>query len=280
MTSLTVVGFASGSPQSHIAMTRIARDHRLAAIVMPRPRAGLRQLLRRALRRPATPLAQLGAPIIDAAEVGRYRPDLIVVASFPKILQAATLATARLGALNLHMSLLPRHRGVDPIFWTYWDDDRTAGVTVHWVDQGIDTGDIAAQEAMPLERGLPSRQLYMQLSERGAELLAGVLAAIAAGHGERRPQDASGATYESAADIARARIPFAQWPAERVWHVLSGLGDQRSGLFADSAGRPVAHGRATSYRLAGTVEPGRIVAGDASYELHCRDGVVAVERRH
>jgi methionyl-tRNA formyltransferase len=280
MASLTVVGFASGSPQSQMAMARIARDHRLAAIVVPRPRGGLRQRLRRVLGRGANPLTRFGVSLITAAEVERYRPDVIVVASFPRIIPAATLAAARIGALNMHMSLLPRHRGPDPLFWTYWDDDRDAGMTIHWMDERIDAGDIVAQEPLALARGRASRELYMQLAACGAELLAGVLAQVAAGNAPRRPQEEGRATYESAADIARARIPFAQWPAERVWHVLRGLGDQRSGLLSDAAGRQLAHGRATRYRIAGEVEPGRIAIVDAGFEVHCRDGIVAVDRRN
>jgi methionyl-tRNA formyltransferase len=247
-------------------MIRIARDHRLAAIVVPRPRGGLRELVRRVLGRPEGPFARLNAPLIDMAAVARFRPDLIVVASFPKIIPAEILAVARLGALNMHMSLLPRHRGYDPLFWTYWHGDR-------------DAGDIAAQAAMPLERGLPSREAYMRLTAVGVELLSGVLAEIVAGRAPRTPQDRARATYESAADIARARIPFAEWPAERVWHVLSGLGDQFSGLLADVAGERLAHGRASSYRVTSDVEPGRIDVVDADYVLHCHDGIVAVSRR-
>jgi len=117
------------------------------------------------------------------------------------------------------------------------------------------------------------------LSDIGMELLSGVLEQVSRGLIPRQPQDEARATHESAADIARACIPLAQWPAERVWHVLSGLGDQRSGLLANAAGERLAHGRATRYRLTGDVEPGRIVATSAGLELHCSDGIVAVERR-
>jgi methionyl-tRNA formyltransferase len=261
-------------------MARIARDYRLTAIVVPRARDGLAQRVRRALGRFREPLAGLGAPLVDVTEIEHLRPDAIVVASFPQLVPAATLAAARIGALNVHMSLLPRHRGVDPVFWTYWDDDREAGVTIHWMNERFDAGDIAAQEALPLERGRGSRELYMQLASRAVELLASVLSSLASGTPPRRPQDESAATYESADDIARARLPFAQWPAERVWHVLSGLGDQRSGLLADHAGRPLEHGQATSYRLARDIDPGRIVAVSGGYEVHCRDGVVVVDGRN
>jgi len=279
MTALTVVGFASGSPQSQAAMARIARDHRLAAIVVPWPQRSLRQWVRRLSGRRPNPLALLGAPLIDSTAVASLRPDLIVVASFPTIIPAGTLAAARLGALNMHMSLLPRHRGPDPLFWTYWHDDRDAGNTVHWINNRIDAGDIVAQEALPLARGRASREVYMQLTGRAVELLAGVLQRLAAGNAPRRPQDDASETYESAADIASARIPLSDWPAERVWHVLSGLGDQFSGLVTGPAGEPLAHGRASGYRVTGDITPGRIAVVDSGYELHCRDGIVAVERR-
>jgi len=278
MASLSIVGFASGSPLSQLAMARLARDHRLAAIVGPPPRRGVLHKLRRAWPGSSDPLAGFGVPLIDAGEVGRFKPDVIVAASFPRIIPATVLAAARLGALNMHASALPRHRGVDGIFGTYWDDDRDAAMTIHWINERIDAGDIAAQKSLPLARGRPSGELYLELSAIGVELLAGVLEQISVGQVPRQPQDESRATYQSAADIARARIPFVHWPAERVWHVLSGLGDQRSELVADSNGQPLAHRRATRYRTSSDLEPGRIAIVEAGYELHCSDGIVTLAR--
>src|SRR5262245_6260455 len=97
MTALRVVGLASGSPQPEAAMLRIVRDHRLVGVVMPRRRVGWRDAVRRALGRARNPLAQLDAPLIDMTEIAGLRPDLIVVASFPKIIPAEILAAARLG---------------------------------------------------------------------------------------------------------------------------------------------------------------------------------------
>jgi methionyl-tRNA formyltransferase len=279
MAPLTIVGFASGSPLSQMAMARLARDHRLVAIVQPPQLGGVLRKFARMLLRRKNPFAAFGIPLIDASEVGRFKPDVIVVASFPRIIPASVLGAARIGALNMHASALPRHRGVDGIFGTYWDDDGEAAITIHWIDERIDAGDIAAQKSIPLARGRPSRELYMELASIGVDLLAGVLEEVSSGQMPRRKQDESRASYRSAADIARARLPFAQWSAERVWHVLSGLGDQRSGLVADAAGQPLVHGRATHYRLASDVEPGRISAADASYELHCRDGIVTLSGR-
>jgi len=237
------------------------------------------QRLRRAFEGAEDRSAGFDAPLVDAAEVERLCPDVIVSWSYPHILPASTLACARAGALNVHMALLPRHRGVDPLFWTYWDDDSNAGVTIHWMNERIDAGDVVVQDALPLLRGLPSRELYIQLASRSTDLLAAALMMIASGEAPRRPQDESHATYESAADTARARVPFAHWPSERVWHVLSGLGDLRSGLLGVAADSPLEHGRATCYRIVHHVQPGRIVPTAEGYELHCLDGIVAVDRR-
>ena len=227
---------------------------------------------------PKTRSPGLSAPLIDFAEAAKFRPDVFVVASFPKIIPAEILAAARLGAVNMHLSLLPRHRGPDPLFWTYWQDDRDAGTTIHWMTERIDAGDVIVQQAMPLERGMPSRAAYMRLTALGVDLLSDALARLGDGSAPRTPQNDALATYESAADIAAARIPFASWPAERVWHVLSGLGDQFTGLVVDPLnGKRLAHGRAVGYRLTKDCEPGRVTTTAAGYELHCSDGIVAVD---
>ena len=189
MASLTIVGFASGSPLSQMAMARLARDHRLVAIVGPPQREGVLRKLARVLWRRKNPLATLGVPLVDAREVGQFKPDVIVVASFPRIIPASVLATARIGALNMHASALPRHRGIDGIFGTYWDDDSEAAITIHWINERIDAGDIAAQKSISLARGRPSRELYMELAAIGIELLAGVLEQVSSGQVPRRKQD-------------------------------------------------------------------------------------------
>jgi methionyl-tRNA formyltransferase len=279
--ALRIVVFASGSPFSMAAIARLRRDHQVLGIVTPPAPSGLRQLLRRMVRRAMTPLMGLGGeqvPIHKAdALITRTRPDLLVVASFPQRIPGAMLARAPLGALNLHMSLLPRHRGVDPVFWTYWDNDAAGGVSVHWMDERLDAGDIALQAPLALNRGRASRDFYAQLADLGVDLLSQVLQQVAAGQRPCLTQPEAGASYRNAADIAAARIPLAAWPAERVWHVLAGLGDQFHGLIKDAGGNTIAHRRATRFRLAPGVEAGRIVRTHEGLELHCSDGIVFAE---
>jgi len=212
-------------------------------------------------------------------EIAQYAPDLIVVASYPARIPSVALAAARLGGLNIHMSLLPRHRGSDPIFWTYFDDDPMAGVTVHWMNTEIDLGDIAAQQQIELERGRPSRDLYHELADKGVALLSDALNCIAQGSASRRQQTVEGASYETARQIEATRVPFGQWSAERVWHVLSGLGDQRSGLIDSADGHRLSHGRATSFEMTAGITPGNLERTSDGYRLHCADGFVSVCKR-
>ena len=249
------------------------------AIAVPAQQKGRLGFMRQLLGSGRHPLDGLGAPLIDENQVPRLSADVLVVASFPVILPPAILARATIGALNVHTSLLPRHRGPDPIFWTYMDDDVNSGVTVHWMDAGIDTGPIAAVRAIPVVRGRPSRELYFELGEHGAELVSNVLARVAQGESLCSPQSTDGASYQSGKATAAAQIPFATWSSERTWHVLRGLGDQFSGLVRDATGTRLRHGQATGYRLTGDARPGTIEVTAAGFELHCRDGIVAAERR-
>lgn len=96
--------------------------------------------------------AILGVPIFRPAtpkdpdfikEMSALKPDLIISAGYWGILSQRLLEIPRIASVNFHGSLLPRHCGKHPVFWTLWHGDRKTGITVHHMDAGIDTGDIA-----------------------------------------------------------------------------------------------------------------------------------------
>jgi methionyl-tRNA formyltransferase len=276
-----VVLFGSGSPLSCLVAERLVERARLAAVIVPDMPWKTRVRWALGGRAPASALTRIatkgGASVGPLSTAAKYLPgaDLIVIASFPRRIPAELISSAP--ALNVHMSLLPRHRGPDPVFAAYWHDDRETGVTVHYATGEIDAGAILAQQSVPLRRGLPSRDLYMSLAGQGADLLVrSIEAACATVRGT--PQDEKKALAHTAADLSSATIPFGVWPAERVWHVLSGLGDQWSALVADASGSRVKHGRAHVYRP-GPSEPGRIETIPSGWLLHASDGVVELLRR-
>jgi methionyl-tRNA formyltransferase len=130
-----------------------------------------------------------------AATLAQFKPDLIVVACFPWLIPPEIRAIPPLGALNLHPSLLPRWRGPEPLFWTFKQRDREAGVTVHRLAAGFDTGPILAQSRYPIAEGIDGRELERELARLGGELLVATIEKVANGTSIEVPQDEDLATF-------------------------------------------------------------------------------------
>ena len=270
-----VAVFGSGSPLSLLVARRLAERHTLVGVIVPDSswKERLRGILRHSPVDDLLAIAQAAgskSAMLSDSQALLRAAEVAVVASFPRRLPVENFPVP---AVNVHLSLLPRHRGPDPIFGTYWNDDREAGVTLHRLTASIDAGSVLVQRARPLERGLASRDLYFDLAARAAELVPDAIEM----HGPGVPQEESGAVVHSLRDLAAASVPIREWAAERVWHVLSGLGDQRSRLVVDASGQRLPHGRAVGFDATGSA-PGRIEETSFGWRLHARDGTVDLLR--
>jgi methionyl-tRNA formyltransferase len=155
-----------------------------------------------------------------------YAPDALCVACFARKLPASLLSLPRLGALNVHPSLLPDNRGPDPLFWTFWRGDEATGVTIHLMDERLDTGPILAQQGEPVPDGMTEAALETRLATLGGELLAQALDALADGSARPRPQDESRATAFPWPSEENYVVTPA-WSAWRAYRFLRGIA-QRS----------------------------------------------------
>jgi methionyl-tRNA formyltransferase len=127
------------------------------------------------------------------------RLDLILCAHAHTFITAEAREKARYGALGYHPSLLPRHRGRDAIRWAIHMRDLITGGTAYWLDDGADTGDIAAQDWCWIRPGDSPDELWRrELAPMGLRLLATVLAQLDAGDAPRTPQPSHPATWEPA----------------------------------------------------------------------------------
>jgi len=122
-------------------------------------------------------------------------PDLMVVAAYGQILPKSVLETPRLGCLNLHASLLPRHRGASPIHAAILAGDRETGITVMYMDEGLDTGDILLAQKLTIGPEETTGQLHDRLAALAAPCLLEALDQLEAGNAPRIPQDNALATY-------------------------------------------------------------------------------------
>jgi methionyl-tRNA formyltransferase len=100
-----------------------------------------------------------------------YRPDLIVVAAYGRILPKALLELAPLGCINVHGSLLPQYRGAAPIQWSVINGDKETGVTIIQMNEGMDTGDILLKATIHTEPDETAGTLFVKLAELGGTTL-------------------------------------------------------------------------------------------------------------
>ena len=166
-----------------------------AGLIPLAPPAAQQGLAGRAWARglPVLELARPAAPEALAA-LHALRPDVACVACWPCRIPIALLALPPHGFLNLHPSLLPNHRGPEPLFWVLRDGAQP-GVTVHVMDAALDTGDIAAQAPVDLPDGISLAEAERRCADAGSRLLVDVLARLAAGTLQRRPQPPGGSSY-------------------------------------------------------------------------------------
>lgn len=160
------------------------------------------------------------------ADLSAVQADLIVLADYGRIIPAAVLDLPRHGALNIHPSLLPRHRGAAPIPATILAGDVLAGVTLMRMDEGMDSGPIVAQRDITLDGTEIAPELEERLAEVGAELLMEHLPAWIEGTLEARPQPNTGVTVTNllqrsdglldparpAVQLARQVRAYQPWP--------------------------------------------------------------------
>ncbi|MFI5361242.1 MAG: methionyl-tRNA formyltransferase [Elusimicrobiota bacterium] len=184
-----------GTPETAVpflqALTR--RTQVLAVVSQPDRPAG------RGLETAPTPVKaaalELGLKVFQparpseiAAELKALGADLAVVVAYGRILKADALAATRLGFMNAHFSLLPKYRGAAPVQWALVRGEKKTGVSLFWLDEGMDTGPVQAMRETAVDPDEDAGALLARLTALGVEMLEAELAAVAAGKVERRPQ--------------------------------------------------------------------------------------------
>lgn len=204
-----------------------------------------------------------------------WSPDLIVVAAFGQILKPEVLELPAHGCLNVHASLLPRHRGAAPIPAAILAGDPETGVTIMKIDAGLDTGPILSSRSFPILPDDTTGSLTVRLAALGAGLLLETLPPYLAGELRPFPQDSSLATYAGqlrkehgkldfslpAYDLSRRVRAFYPWPgAFALWH-----------------GQPLKILRATSSPGTPATPPGTVLDFDSLPGVVSSEGVLLLE---
>ena len=143
-------------------------------------------------------------------------PDLIAIAAYGRILPGEVVGMSPAGCVNVHPSMLPRHRGPSPVAFTILEGDETAGVSIMLLDEGMDSGPVIAQVEEPIDPEDTTESLTDRLFRRGAKLLVESLPRFLQGDSSPQPQDDARATYARRLTKEDGEIRW-ELPAETLW---------------------------------------------------------------
>ena len=235
------------------------------------------------------------------ALVAAERPDLFIVVAYGRIFSRALLAVPRIGAVNLHFSLLPRYRGGAPVQWAIAQGEPETGVTTMRMVEDLDEGPVYLQRRVPIEPDEHAPRLGARLASLGAGLLLETLEGIARGGLQPQPQDLALASYArllrsedgwidwtlTGEEIARRVRGFDPWPGQvararkgklRILEARGALAGTSPG--PASAGSVMGEGEGSSVRIAcgeGTALEARLVQPEGRRAM---TGSEALRGRH
>lgn len=203
------------------ALRALLAEHEVCGVICQPDKPAGRKLV---LTPPATKVLAMehGVPVFqprrirsEAGLVAELRPDVAVVMAYGQILPKAVLEAPRLGCLNLHASLLPKYRGAAPIQAAILAGEAESGITVIYMDEGLDTGDVLLMEKLPLSPQETGGSLHGRLAELAPAALRRALQLLAESKAPRVPQDASLTTHAGKLDRRDGVIHWAE-PAEHI----------------------------------------------------------------
>ena len=205
--------------------------------------------------------------------IAAAQADLLVVAAYGLILPQAVLEAARLGALNIHASLLPRWRGAAPIQRALLAGDAQTGVTIMRMDAGLDTGPMLAQQRLAIDDEDDAGTLHDKLAALGARMIVEAIDEVAAGRAREVPQPQDGVSYARKLDRQDAQIDW-RHAATEIARQVRALRPS-PGAATQWRGQALKVWRALPAEGAGV--PGKILeAGNGGVVVACGSGVLRV----
>ena len=187
------------------------------------------------------------------------RPDLVILAFVTDIIPEALLDIPPIGTICYHPSLLPRHRGASGINWAVIQGDTRTGLTILWVDKGIDTGPILLQKEIDITPADTTGSLYFNsLFPLGIEALVEAVDLIKSGEAPKISQDDTLATYEPPCDERVAAVDWSK-PASDVYNLVRGC-DPQPGAYSTLKGKKIKFYKASLIEATEETSPGQVIS--------------------
>jgi methionyl-tRNA formyltransferase len=205
-------------------------------------------------------------------------PDLAVLAFVTDIVPGKVLAVLKLGSICYHPSILPRYRGASAINWAVINGETRSGLTIFWVDEGIDTGDILLQKEVDIGPEETTGEVYFnKLYPLGVQAVLEAVDLIAKGQAPRLPQDHSQGTYDPPCDEKVAGLDWAK-PGRQVFNFIRGT-DPQPGATTTFRGEKVKLYNARFLEESHSAQPGEILeVTDKGLKVAVAGGAVLITR--
>ena len=249
----------------------ISRGYQVAAVVtQPDRKSGRGHKI--TLPPVKTAALEAGIPVLQfekiktpegIAALREIKPDLIITAAYGQILSKEILDMPGLGCINVHASLLPKYRGAAPIQWAIINGERETGVTIMYMDEGLDTGDIISTTVVPIGPDMTGGGLYELLADEGAKLLVDTLSDIENGTAARTKQQEDQSSYFPPLSKEMGRIDWRK-SAEEICNLVRALDPVMSAYAFIGQNVFKIWGASASE---GQAAPGKIVCADAKKGL-------------
>jgi methionyl-tRNA formyltransferase len=256
-----------GSPEFALPSLRaVASEYQVVLVVTQpdRPQGRGRTLT----APPVKSLAyELGLPVFQPArlrgrgareKLAEAAADLFVVVAYGQILSPKMLQIPRMGAINVHGSLLPRYRGAAPIQWAVLHGEQTSGITIMRIEEGLDTGPILLKDEVSIAMDETAGSLHDKLAALGAQLLVHAIRGLGRGEILAVPQRDEEATYAPMLSKDHGRVDFSK-SAREVDCWIRGM-DPWPGAFASVAGEQLR--LFNSRAVSGIGRPGELISKD------------------
>lgn len=203
-------------------------------------------------------------------------PDLICVVAYGKILPENVIKYPKYGCINLHVSLLPKYRGAAPMQRAVMEGESETGVTIMYMDVGLDTGDIIATEKFPIGEEDDFETVHDTSMVIGSRLLSDTIREIEAGRATRTPQDDSLATYAKKVEKEDCRVDFSL-DAKALSARIRGV-TPIPGAFTHLNGKMLKIARVKE--VSGSGMPGEVIEasgiGDGFITVACKEGAIRI----
>lgn len=228
---------------------------------------------------------ELGIPVyqpekIKDAEnieiIKKLNPDAIVVAAYGQILPEEILNIPKYGCINIHASLLPKYRGAAPIEWAVINGEEETGITMMYMDKGLDTGDMIEKIDVPIKKDETAEELRERLSFAASRLATITLQKIERGDAKRIPQNDAESSYAPRLTKEMGRLDFSKTATE-LERLIRGLQPWPM-AYTVINGKTIKIYKAEVSEKPVNVAPGTIIeVNKKNFTIACKEGALTIK---